>query len=225
MSIITYLVLLLLIGLVIFVLLLPRKQNDHRPPVTAKPLEKKFTDEFSLELSPNHDYWWKGPVNKKPLTPELPSKYQESKLALLVQNPNCIFAYWELSDDHLENLHQQYGSEWVNGSARLKVFHATDAAGTSFHEILQFDLPSQSNNYYIQVPYPGQSYFVELGKVLASGRYIMLLRSETVTTPRSTVSTLLDENWIPCDIYRYMENISYGRSSADLIRNNERKKN
>lgn len=224
MSIITYLGLLLLIGLVVLVVFLPRKQIHHRPSAAAKPLEKKFTNEFALELSPkpNLDYWWKGPANKKPYSPELPSKYQESRLALMVQNPSCIFAYWELSDTHLEDLHRQYGSEWVDGSERLKVFHIT---GKAFREISEHEPCPQTNNYYIQVPYPGQSYFVELGKLLSSGQYIVLLRSEIVTTPRSTVSTLLDENWIPCDIYKYMDGISYGTSSAGLVRNNERKRN
>jgi hypothetical protein len=129
------------------------------------------------------------PVNVAGPNPGLPipGHYGQDRLVLMVQDPNHVFAYWELSPDTLQRAQAEAGA----GSTPVLVIHT--GHGEEFREV---DL--RGGNYYLAVA-PAGSYEAQLALRDAKGRLHPLARSNKVTTPTPTISTRLDEQWMGVD--------------------------
>lgn len=152
--------------------------------------------ETSEELSPNI------PTDDLSI-PNLPQYYGTDTLCLLVQNPQNLYAYWEITSDTIDNFIQSFGKESFEKSQTiLRVYDITnsDLNNSNFEDCicnLFFDiyLPENLENYFFKVPYANHSYCLELGKIL-DGQFIPLLRSNKVHTPSQNLSTVVDEEWM-----------------------------
>lgn len=105
--------------------------------------------------------------------PELPDRYQGNRLQLMVQSPTQLYAYWEIAT-----------STPRVGSVDL-VVDRDDASWTARPEVVEV------GELWISAD-PDRSYRVRL---IDSGSG-ELLRSGTVTTPRSAPSTRQEARWI-----------------------------
>ncbi|ATW23490.1 DUF4912 domain-containing protein [Candidatus Formimonas warabiya] len=230
MTIISYfLVLVVAIGLII--ILLPYLRTLFRPSKAYKPV-MKVGEEFAEEIFPHGTsptdassiaYEWKGSLNKKLTTPELPESYGDDQLTLMVKNPRWLYAYWEISPARLKTLQNLFPQEWDLSLPTLRIYQVTpdDGEGRPSH-LFDIEISLQAKNWFINVPNENQHYFIELGRKLPGGKFVPILRSAVVKTPRACVSTIIDENWIPCDIYGRLGNLSYGMSSSELQKEPER---
>lgn len=149
---------------------------------------------------------------------ELPSNYGDNLIYLLVRDPYCIYAYWEIQKDHEQNALNQLGNDRGVVHSILRVYDITDnRQSPSF-----FDIPLQNlaQNWYIDVQ-PNRTYFVEIGLLHRDGRFIALARSNEVTTPRSGMSDIIDEEWMSIDfdkMYALSGGFGLGKSSMELKR-------
>jgi len=100
---------------------------------------------------------------------ELPTAYQENVLCLMVQAPDVVFAYWDLSRGHIHS---------IGGEKKLVLCLYQDS-------LLNYKvtLPPFTNNWYFRDVQPGSSYYCELGFQGAGGTFFPLLRSNRVYTP------------------------------------------
>lgn len=117
----------------------------------------------------------------------LPEVYAFDRVRLLVQSPYRIYTYWNHARDPFETLRRAFGVE-VASSYRLALRLVDQESGEeSFFEAAPF-----SRNYWFSVR-PGRSYRVFVGLYAQGRAFIRLLASETVRTPRVTVSQLSAE--------------------------------
>lgn len=85
---------------------------------------------------------------------ELPTKYNETIVRLLVQSPTRMYAYWEVNEDTIKNLNVDY-------NVCTPVLKITNLTKQYSYEI---DIDPYANNYYIDVKDTNCNYKVELRK-------------------------------------------------------------
>lgn len=212
MLIITYfLTFVLVISLIL--ILLPYFKAYTRPKEQYKPLgsgREEFSEEFFSKQASQEDtpidYAWKGALNKGVPNVPLPEGDQDHRLTLLIKNPTCLYAYWDIDQD------------LDIGTPVLRIYGPNPAGQREeeFSYLFETDITREAKNWFITVPKDNCSYYAELGPKLPDGSFSPLLRSNVVRTPRSSLSAAMDENWIPCDVYGGLGDISYGLSSGCL---------
>ena len=102
----------------------------------------------------------KEPIDNTPISMEyydLPYKYNKTVVKLLAQNPNTLFAYWEVSDDDIENFKEKYGENFLYITKPILVVH--NLTDNNYFEI---DVNDFANNWYIPVNNTKCQYVVEL---------------------------------------------------------------
>lgn len=108
--------------------------------------------------------------------PPLRADYNENVLVLLVQNPNVIFAYLEMSDHF-------WGALVGHGQPVLRLYDVTGGASSSAEPVTEVDLPPFTANWYFHSLTPGRTYAGELGWRDRQGLFVSLLRSNPAATP------------------------------------------
>ena len=117
----------------------------------------------------------------------VPPRYGDDRLVMLVQDPQHLFAYWEVSDACLERARAYLGHD----GTPVLVLHAPSG-------IEQREVDLRGGNYYITVA-PGQRYHAELALRGQDGTLAMLIKSNPVETPQLGPSDRYDEEWMSID--------------------------
>ncbi len=163
-----------------------------------------------------------GSREARPAPFDFPSSYDEDKLVLLVRDPWWIFAYWEVRPNRereiLDELRRQ---RLQKDKTVLRIY---DIAGTSVsrpNSFFDIELNFFANNWYVDVGKPDTDWVAELGVRATNGRFLAMVRSNTVKTPRFGISDTLDEEWMmPDDLYwklfGRMAGLSDQKSSLDV---------
>jgi len=172
------------------------KKNYQPAPEVIIP---NFTKEFSTELTM--------PVAlPEPLTePELPHYYGIDRLALLARDPYWLYAYWEITATKQEEFSNAYGpTAWSSSLPVLRLYDVTGLEpGNQTTPYIDIGINEDADSWNIQVGKPDRSFFVDLGRRFADGRFVTLLRSNIITTPRASLSDREDEEWMWIEgIYR-----------------------
>ncbi len=134
---------------------------------------------------------------------ELPSRYGDNKIVLLVRDPWWIYAYWEVAHEREQEVLRQIQKEGLTRERTvLRVYDVTGTVPPKSHSFFDIELSHFADNWYIDVGAPDREWVAELGVRTREGRYFCLVRSNTVRTPRYGISDVIDEEWmIPDDLY------------------------
>lgn len=130
----------------------------------------------------------------------LPGSYGETEGRLLVRDPNCMFTYWDITEDRKKNIRREYGEDVFEKSKSVIRVHdvtgLSDFDGSNSHG--HFDVPVTlgARNWYINVQEGGKSYCCEVGLVLSDGKFVGIVRTNTVSLPTGRVSDVADEKWM-----------------------------
>ena len=117
----------------------------------------------------------------------VPDRYGNDRLVLMVQDPQHIFAYWEVTEHHLAEIRA------LAGDGATAVLVLITANGMEQREV---DL--KGGNYYLAVA-PNAAYFAQLALRDRSGKLFTLVSSNHISTPSASVSTRTDEEWMAVD--------------------------
>jgi hypothetical protein len=200
----------ILAAIVLVWLVIARGRRVHRPEPARRPLSRRPVareralpaqdTEIAAEISPegrppradaaSQTLWgrvavpaWEHPV---------PWAYDKTSLTALVRDPYWLFSYWELTGEAHRRAEDAVGAEaWRRARAILRVY---DAARGSYYDVA-IDEPAR--NWYLNVGQPDRSWYLEIGRRTASGRFVMLARSNVVYTPRDGPSEVTDPAWPP----------------------------
>jgi len=146
----------------------------------------------------------------------LPLGYGDHFISLMICSPYQLYAYWEIQKHQEIEALRVLGGTWDQVRSILRVYNLTrDTQGGSFFDL---ELGGGADRWFINVE-PDQSYRVEIGLLHADGRFVLLARSNDVTTPRVTMSDILDEEWMGIDfehMYALSGGFEPGSSSASL---------
>jgi hypothetical protein len=154
---------------------------------------------------------------------ELPPGYGDSRIILLVRDPYWIHVYWEISRDALLNAKRLLKGEWERATSILRVYDITgvDFDGANANSHVDTEIGGGADNWYVNTGVPNRTYCVEIGLLSASGRFVMLARSNKATTPRDAPSDVTDEEWMIPDwefekVYALSGGFTVGTGSLEL---------
>lgn len=119
------------------------------------------------------------------------------RLVVMVRDPYWLHAYWELTRASIERAEAAMGQHWHGARPVLRVFQVPRDGTTNSARKLVRDIPIHGgvNNWYIDVQDPPKSYQLDVGYVAPNGRFMSLVKSNVVSTPRVGASETVDGNW------------------------------
>jgi len=214
-----FLILILVLAVGIFLWPARRVRPSGRPDFQALP-RALFKEETSRELGPYIPVTTARPVQSLP-EPQLPHNYGVDRMVLMARDPHWLYAYWEITATKQEAFKSSYGpAAWSSSHPVLRVYDVTGVAfnGANANRYVDIQVDEYVDNWHIQVEEPDRSFCVDLGRMFPDGRFVTLLRSNIVTTPRASLSDRLDEEWMWIEgLYRSIDRFQYGVSSPMII--------
>jgi hypothetical protein len=112
---------------------------------------------------------------------ELPRSYEENEIVLMVRNPFCLFAYWNLSAEVQYVISKYFNRDWESISLILRLYEIAD--GGVARCVREVGVPPESRKCYFDNLHPGCSYYASLGIKTPEGEVHQVLHSNRIVTP------------------------------------------
>ena len=111
---------------------------------------------------------------------ELPGGYGESKIVLMPRDPQWAYAYWDIPNEHKEQLRGQGGQQLA-----LRVYDVTDIQldNQSPHSVQEYICDELAREWYLPIPVSDRDYMIDIGYRCFDGRWLVLARSAPVRIP------------------------------------------
>ena len=111
---------------------------------------------------------------------ELPEGYGESRIVLLPRDPKWAYAYWDVSNEHKEELRSQGGARLM-----LRLYDVTDIDQSmqTPHGMQQQECHEMARSWYLEMPVSDRDYIAEIGYLTADDRWLLLARSASIRVP------------------------------------------
>jgi len=112
---------------------------------------------------------------------DFPKTYNENKIVALIKDPYWLHLYWDLDQNELNQI--------KNNSAQLllRVLDITNTTPEHPNFSFEIEIPI-TNNWYVNIPNPNATYCVDLGYKTTNNNFKNITRSNSVTTPISSIS-------------------------------------
>jgi hypothetical protein len=148
------------------------REEENNPSIRVEESKYEITDGEAFYSGDQESY-------------PIPERYPQTKIVLMVRDPNWAFAYWDMEDHLLEKLKRRPDTNQL--VLRVHDVELVDFDGRNSNSF--FDIPIQlsDTSWYIYLPNQNCSYILELG-CITNNKYICLARSNTINTPRDSVS-------------------------------------
>jgi hypothetical protein len=143
-------------------------------------------------------------ASSPPAPRELDRFYGDTKLVLLVRDPEWIFAYWEIGPDTRE----LFGipRDRHNKTMLMRWYDVTSLpqfTGSNAHRVMDIQVNDIAVSWYQKMPAANRSWCADLGIVDERGVFIPICRSRVVHTPRNNVAVPgKGEEWALADELR-----------------------
>lgn len=121
-------------------------------------------------------------------------QYEKSYIVLMVQSAHVVFCYYNISPMNIKEFEDTYGQDsWKNSRLTLKVYEKRDEEAKEIETIY---LDKFADNWYINLNRANLDVFVKLGKMLPSEKFVSIVTSNIVTTPRDEESENKEVHYI-----------------------------
>jgi hypothetical protein len=124
---------------------------------------------------------------------DLPEGYGESRIVLMPRDPQWAYVYWDVPNEHREELRRQ-------GGYRLALrFYDVTAINLDYqrpHSVQQYECDELAREWYLPVPVSDRDYAVEIGYLTGDGRWLLLARSAPVRIPPVYPSDWIDDKFM-----------------------------
>ena len=194
------------------------KQKSKKEPVGGKPVSRLGAQE-EVAISTSKFYHPEThKVAPRQMPSELSDSYGKDKIVLQVRDPWWLHAYWEVTESALDRLKGELKEGFWSAKCILRVYDVSLIIlnGSNAHRFFDIEVGTEAHNWYIDTVDPGKSWCVDFGLRLSDGRFITIVRSNTVSAPIAGPSWITDEEWmIPDDLFArlYGMGFGFGRSS------------
>jgi uncharacterized protein len=127
---------------------------------------------------------------------DLPDGYGESRIVLMPRDPQWAYTYWDVPNEHKQNLRHQGGQQLA-----LRLYDATDVRldYQRPHSIQEYPCDEMAREWYLPIPVSDRDYVVEIGYRCADGRWLVLARSAPVRVPPTYPSDWIEDFFITVD--------------------------
>lgn len=179
------------------------KKNTKKSKTSAKKekSDKKTTkkaDKKSKEFKNIPEYY------------DLPFKYENTVIKVLYQNPNLLFAYWDISDKDIKELKNNFGEDFFNKTKPVLI--VTNLTKNYSFEV---EINDFASNWYIRVDDTKCKYSVELVRKLINNN---VNTDEELLTPVNIINSNTIE--IPNDhilFFKDNQKISFKNTKTDEV--------
>jgi uncharacterized protein len=202
----------------------PRKISPRRTKTAEQEASPKAAkDIFGMHEVAIEQSKYSTPVAVKPrrVTPaELPGGYGQDRIVIQVRDPWWIHAYWEITYGTYDRLRAELGGAFYNAKRIIRIYDISyiNFNGRNAHRSFDIDVGHDASNWYIDTGSPGRSWCVDIGFLLADGRFIMVARSNIVHTPLAGPSWITDEEWmIPEDMFARLYGMGFGFGKSSPV--------
>ncbi len=118
---------------------------------------------------------------------DLPYRYNQTLVKILVQTPENLFVYWDISDDDRKNLEETYGNDFFYNTKPVLIIH-NETMNYSF----EIDINDFANSWYLKISDPDCKYNIELGRRFINNNnhnneYVYISSSNELITPNDHV--------------------------------------
>lgn len=186
-----------------------------------QPTEKKeILGQQETAIEKTKFYTVEAPRMPRVMPQDLPDQYGQDKIILQVRDPWWVHAYWEITGRTFERLKNELKDEFYRAKRILRVYDVSQIifTGENAHHFFDIQIDTHTNNWYIDTALAGRSWCVDLGLVLADGRFVMIARSNTVSTPIEGPSWITDEEWmIPEDMFARLYGMGFGLGRSSPV--------
>ena len=143
--------------------------------------------------------------------PELPEGYGDSRIVLLPRDPKWAYAYWDISNEHKDELRRQGGQQLA-----LRLYDVTDIDQNhqTPHSMQQQDCDEMARSWYLEIPTSDRDYTAEIGYVTGDGNWLMLARSAPIRVPPIYPSDWANDQFVTIGF----DDALAGRTYGDLGR-------
>jgi hypothetical protein len=147
---------------------------------------------------------------------ELPFSYNQTRVVLMVRDPYWLYGYWDFSGETYHGLANLFGN-WERVPLTMRIYEVTNGQEVSLNHLYDLPLEHYARSWYIHVDGPQRSYMVDLGYIHPLEGFVTLSRSNMVTTPRDSISDVIDEEWmvIEEDFRRLYRLAGWGHQNAN----------
>lgn len=127
---------------------------------------------------------------------DLPAGYGESRIVLMPRDPQWAYAYWDITNEHKEELRRQGGQQLA-----LRIYDVTDVniEYESPHSIQEYPCDEMAREWYMPIPVSDRDYVMDIGYRCADGRWLVLARSAPVHIPPVYPSDWIEDHFITVD--------------------------
>ena len=180
--------------------------HPHRPTAHAARLAPGSpVREATADAAPPSPSFQSEPLRVQRTVEEqfsIPTGYGDDRIVLMVKDPWWLYAYWEIQPGTERAVRGQLQPQEVAGLQTVLRVH--DVTGVDYPQapsVTSFDisLSSLATNWFIHTNAPNRAFIVEIGLLTRAGRFLLLARSNRVTTPRFGPSDVIDKAWLTTD--------------------------
>ena len=141
---------------------------------------------------------------------ELPDGYGESRIVLMPRDPQWAYAYWDIPNNHKEELRRQGGQQLA-----LRIYDTTDIDinSRSPHSVQEYLCDEMAREWYLPIPVSDRDYVADIGYRCADGRWLILARSASVSIPPVYPSDWIEDAFITVN----WENNLEGQTLYNLV--------
>jgi uncharacterized protein len=141
---------------------------------------------------------------------DLPAGYGESRIVLMPRDPQWAYTYWDVSNEHKEELRRQGGQQLA-----LRIYDVTDIniEYQSPHSIQEYPSDELAREWYLPVPVSDRDYVLDIGYRCADGRWLVLARSAPVHIPPVYPSDWIEDVFITVN---FEEDLA-GKTQYELV--------
>ena len=141
---------------------------------------------------------------------ELPAGYGDSRIVLMPRDPQWAYTYWDISNEHKEDLRRQGGQQ-----LSLRIYDVTDININyqSPHSIQEYPCDELAREWYLPMPVSDRDYVVDIGYRCPDGRWLILARSAPVRVPPVYPSDWIEDQFITIS----WEEELRGKTFLDLV--------
>jgi hypothetical protein len=124
---------------------------------------------------------------------DLPAGYGESRIVLLPRDPQWAYTYWDVTNEHKEDLRRQGGQQLA-----LRIYDVTevDLECQNPHSIQEYPADELAREWYLPIPVSDRDYIIDIGYRTADGRWLVLTRSARVHIPPVYPSDWIEDIFI-----------------------------
>jgi len=134
---------------------------------------------------------------------DLPAGYGDSRIVLMPRDPQWAYTYWDVSNEHKEELRRQGGQQLA-----LRIYDVTDInlEYQSHHNIQEYPSDEMAREWYLPIPLSDRDYVIDIGYRCADGRWLVLARSAQVRVPPVYPSDWIEDIFITVDFEEDLRN-------------------